>query len=52
VAQAQDFRAAAFGIMSALREVGRHGTAEQRSRALEVLSETKRKLHAMLAGSE
>jgi DNA-binding PadR family transcriptional regulator len=52
VSQAQDFRAAAFGIMSALREVGFHGTSEQRSRALEVLNETKRKLYAILAESE
>jgi DNA-binding PadR family transcriptional regulator len=52
VSQAQDFRAAAFGIMSALREVGLHGTSEQRSRALEVLNETKRKLYAILAESE
>jgi DNA-binding PadR family transcriptional regulator len=52
VSQAQDFRAAAFGIMSALREVGLHGTSEQRSRALEVLDETKRKLYAILAESE
>jgi DNA-binding PadR family transcriptional regulator len=52
VSQAQDFRAAAFGIMSALREVGSNGTSEQRSRALEVLNETKRKLYALLAESE
>jgi len=52
VSQAQDFRDAAFGIMNALRQVGFNGTSEQRQRALEVLSETKRKLYAILAESE
>jgi DNA-binding PadR family transcriptional regulator len=52
VSQAQDFRDAAFGIMNALRQVGFNGTAEQRTRALEVLSETKRKLYAILAESD
>jgi DNA-binding PadR family transcriptional regulator len=52
VSQAQDFRDAAFGIMSALRQVGFNGTPEQRGRALEVLNETKRKLYAILAESE
>ena len=49
VSQAQDFREAAFGIMHALRQVGFAGTDEQRARALEVLTETKRKLYAILA---
>jgi DNA-binding PadR family transcriptional regulator len=49
VAAAHDVRRAAFGIMSALREVGVEGTADQRAKALEVLAETKRKLYAILA---
>ncbi|HEY8471369.1 MAG TPA: PadR family transcriptional regulator [Natronosporangium sp.] len=52
VSQAKDFREAAFGIMNALRQVGFAGTDEQRRRALEVLSETKRKLYAILAESD
>lgn len=52
VSQAQDFREAAFGIMDALRQVGFAGTDEQRARALEVLTETKRKLYAILADGE
>ena len=47
--QVQDFRDAAVGIMSALKQVGFNGTPEQRQRALEVLNETKRKLYAILA---
>ncbi|HEY0533034.1 MAG TPA: PadR family transcriptional regulator [Actinoplanes sp.] len=50
--QVQDFRDAAVGIMSALRQVGFNGTPEQRDRALEILNETKRKLYAILADSE
>ena len=49
VAEAHDVRAAAFGLMDALREVGVQGTAEQRAKALDVLAETKRKLYAILA---
>jgi DNA-binding PadR family transcriptional regulator len=52
VSQAQDFRDAAVGIMGALKQVGFHGTPEQRDKALEVLNETKRKLYAILADSE
>jgi DNA-binding PadR family transcriptional regulator len=52
VNQARDFRDAAFGIMNALRQVGFAGTDEQRRRALDVLSETKRKLYAILAEEE
>jgi DNA-binding PadR family transcriptional regulator len=52
VSQAEDFRDAAFGIMNALRQVGFNGTPEQRTRALEVLTETKRKLYAILAESD
>lgn len=50
--QVQDFRDAAVGIMSALKQVGFNGTPEQRDKALEVLNETKRKLYAILADSE
>ena len=49
MSQVQDFRDAAVGIMSALRQVGFSGTPEQRQKALEVLNETKRKLYAVLA---
>jgi DNA-binding PadR family transcriptional regulator len=49
VSQAQEFRDAAFGIMDALRQVGFNGTPEQRAQALEVLTETRRKLYAILA---
>ena len=52
MSQVQDFRDAALGIMSALKQVGFNGTAEQRDKALEVLNETKRKLYAILADSE
>ena len=52
MSQAQDFRDAAVGIMSALRQVGFNGTPEQRQRALEVLNDTKRRLYAILADSE
>ena len=50
--QVRDFRDAAMGIMNALREVGFAGTPEQRTRALEVLDETRRKLYAILADSQ
>ncbi len=52
VAAAHDVRKAAFGIMSALREVGMEGTADQRAKALDVLSDTKRKLYAILAETD
>jgi len=52
VSQAQEYREAIFGIMNALRQVGFSGTDEQRARALEVLTETRRKLYAMLAEDE
>ena len=52
MSQVQDFRDAAVGIMSALKQVGFNGTPEQREKALEVLNETKRKLYAILADSE
>ncbi|MDR7273358.1 PadR family transcriptional regulator [Catenuloplanes atrovinosus] len=52
VSQAQDFRQAAVGIMSALKQVGISGTPEQRQAALDVLNETKRKLYAILAETE
>ena len=47
--QVQDFRDAAVGIMSALKQVGFNGTPEQRDKALEILNETRRKLYAILA---
>jgi len=52
MSQVQDFRDAAVGIMSALKQVGFSGTPEQRDKALAVLNETKRKLYAILADSE
>jgi DNA-binding PadR family transcriptional regulator len=52
VSQAQDYREAVFGIMNALRQVGFAGTERQRAQALDVLTETKRKLYAILAESE
>ncbi|WP_067505161.1 PadR family transcriptional regulator [Actinoplanes sp. TFC3] len=52
MSQVADFRDAAVGIMSALRQVGFNGTPEQRDKALTVLNETKRKLYAILADSE
>ncbi len=52
MSQVQDFRDAAIGIMSALKQVGFNGTPEQREKALGVLNETKRKLYAILADSE
>ena len=52
MSQVQDFRDAAVGIMSALKQVGFSGTPEQRHKALEVLNDTKRRLYAILADSE
>ena len=52
MSQVQDFRDAAVGIMSALKQVGFNGTPEQREKALGILNETKRKLYAILADSE
>lgn len=52
VAEANDFRQAAFGIMTALGEVGIAGSEQQRAKALHVLGETKRKLYAILAEEE
>ncbi|MBG0559872.1 PadR family transcriptional regulator [Actinoplanes aureus] len=52
MSQVQDFRDAAVGIMSALKQVGFTGTPEQRQKALAVLNETKRKLYAILADGE
>jgi DNA-binding PadR family transcriptional regulator len=52
VSQAQDYRDAIFGIMNALRQVGFSGTDQQRAQALDVLTETKRKLYAILAEDE
>jgi DNA-binding PadR family transcriptional regulator len=52
VSSGQDTREAVFGIMNALRQIGFEGTPEQWQRAVEVLSETKRKLYAILADSD
>jgi DNA-binding PadR family transcriptional regulator len=52
MSQVQDFRDAAAGILSALKQVGFNGTPEQREKALEVLNDTKRRLYAILADSE
>ena len=52
MSQVQDFRDAAVGIMGALQQVGFNGTPEQRQRALEILTETRRKLYAILADGE
>jgi DNA-binding PadR family transcriptional regulator len=52
MSQVQDFRDAAVGIMSALKQVGFNGTPDQRQKALEVLNDTKRKLYAILADGE
>jgi DNA-binding PadR family transcriptional regulator len=47
-----DFRKASFAVMNALREVGFSGSDEQRTKALEVLADTRRKLYAILAEDE
>ncbi len=52
VSSGQDTREAVFGIMNALRQIGFEGTPEQWQRAVEVLTETKRKLYAILADGE
>ena len=44
-----DLRDAGFGAMNALRQVMTSGTDEQRRRAVEVITEAKRKLYAILA---
>ena len=44
-----DLRDAGFGAMNALRQVMMTGTDEQRRRAVEVITEAKRKLYAILA---
>jgi DNA-binding PadR family transcriptional regulator len=52
VSQARDFREAVVGLLEALRQVGFNGTDEQRTRALDVLQDTRRKLYAILADGE
>ncbi len=47
-----DFRKASFAVTNALREVGSSGSDEQRTKALEVLADTRRKLYAILAEDE
>ena len=44
-----DLRDATFGAMNALRQVMTSGTGDQRQRAVEVISEARRKLYAILA---
>lgn len=44
-----DLKDAAFGTMSALRQVMMTGTDEQRRRAVEVITDARRKLYAILA---
>jgi DNA-binding PadR family transcriptional regulator len=44
-----DLRDATFGAMNALRQVMTSGTDDQRQRAVEVISEARRKLYAILA---
>jgi len=44
-----DLRDAGWGAMSALRQVMTSGTDDQRRRAVEVITEAKRKLYAILA---
>jgi DNA-binding PadR family transcriptional regulator len=52
VSSGADTREAIFGIMNALRQIGLEGNHEQWQRAVGVLSETKRKLYAILADGE
>jgi DNA-binding PadR family transcriptional regulator len=49
IAEMQQFREAGFGIMQALQQVSSAGNADQRRQALEIMTETKRKLYAILA---
>jgi DNA-binding PadR family transcriptional regulator len=49
VAEAQGIRQAAFALFNALLEVSTQGTDDQRARALDVLSDARRKLYAILA---
>ena len=51
MANFHDLRDAGFGAMNALRQVMTNGTDEQRRRAVEVITEAKRKLYAILAES-
>ena len=44
-----DLKDATFGAMNALRQVMTSGTEDQRQRAVEVISEARRKLYAILA---
>jgi len=52
VASGHDTREAIFGIMNALRQIGMSGNQEQWRRAVEVLTDTKRRLYAILAEGE
>lgn len=52
VSTGHDTREAVFGIMNALRQLGAEGNPEQWQRAVEVLTDTKRKLYGILADGE
>jgi DNA-binding PadR family transcriptional regulator len=52
ISTGQDTRDAIGGILMALKQIGFERNQEQWARAVEVLSETKRKLYAILADSE
>lgn len=49
VSQAEGYREAIFGILTALKEVGVAGSETQRAKALEILTDTRRRLYAILA---
>jgi len=51
VSNGQDTKEAIFGIMNALRQIGFEGSPEQWQQAVSVLTETKRRLYAILADS-
>ena len=50
--EANDLREAVGGILNALREVGVAGSETQRTEALDILKDTKRKLYAILAAAD
>ena len=49
VSKLREIRDAGMQAMSALQQVMRNGTDDQRARAVEVLDEARRKLYAILA---
>jgi len=52
VAQVREVQSAVAGLLTVLHQVGATGTAEQRSRALEVLAETASRLHGILTARQ